>query len=104
MENPSNQLFDNLKGFKPDVGDAAEAALLKLFEHLGPEKTYALVVLGMIEQEDLARALGREPKTVCNWVASRSIPFVRLGNKNVFLVESMREWLRNKENRPRGRH
>jgi len=103
--NPKPEIFDNLKAPGLDIDDAVLAASLhKLFDHLGPEKTFALVVLGMVEQVDLAKALGRDEGTVRNWVAARAVPFVRLGNKNVFLVASMREWLRSKETKPVGSH
>ena len=59
---------------------------------------------GLMTREAVATALGVSPKTVHNWMARREIPFVMVGRKAMFLREGIREWLRKKEFKPRGRY
>ena len=53
--------------------------------------------LGLLSVEDLARALGKAPKTVRNMVARREIPFIRVGRGTLFRLESIEAWLVKKE-------
>lgn len=97
-------LFDKL-GF--DFSDVSEDKLVaamveQLVKLLGREKALNLLFFGILELDDTAALLGFEQKTIRNYVARREIPFVPLGRRNVFLRDSLREWLRSKEYRPRG--
>lgn len=56
--------------------------------------------LGLMTVEQLAAALDKAPQTIRNMVARREIPFVTLGNRTVFLRESVRKWLTEKEFNP----
>lgn len=59
---------------------------------------------GLMTRQEVAAALGVTPKAVHNWMARREIPFVMVGRKAMFLREGVKEWLRKKECKPRGRH
>lgn len=98
------EIFENLKGFGLGEGAAAAEAVKFLIAQLGPEKALRLLVLGVLELGDMARVLGCAEQTLRNEVAKRTVPFVRQGNRNVFLVDSWRELLRQKEFRPRGNY
>ena len=54
----------------------------------------------LMEIWEVARLLGKTPKTIKNIVARREIPFVRVGNKNMILRSSFEEWLKRKEFKP----
>jgi excisionase family DNA binding protein len=58
--------------------------------------------LGVMTIAEVAAILGRKPKTIQNWVARREIPFVILKGRTVFIRESVREWLREKETKSHG--
>ena len=51
----------------------------------------------LITVEELAVVLGLAPQTIRNWVAQRKLPFVKFGRRNLFLKESLRRWLNQKE-------
>lgn len=88
-----------------DLGQVAMAAALeKLVGFLTPERMMLLVIFGAVEIDDYARAFGKKPQTIRNLMARRELPFVPFGNKNLILVESVRELLRKKEIKPRGSH
>lgn len=50
--------------------------------------------------EELADAFGLAPQTIRNWVAKRSIPFVRVGGRSMFRKRSVEAWLDRKEFKP----
>jgi len=54
----------------------------------------------LLTVEELAESLRVAPQTIRNWVAARSIPFVRVGRKSMFLRESIVRWLQEKEQTP----
>ncbi len=56
--------------------------------------------IGLLTVEQLAGALGFAPKTLRNWVALREIPFVRIGRRTMFRIESIGTWLKRKESKP----
>ncbi|MBF0440691.1 MAG: helix-turn-helix domain-containing protein [Oligoflexales bacterium] len=56
--------------------------------------------LGLMSVEDLARELGKSPKTIRNWVSKRQIPFVDIGRSVRFMRESIEAWLKSKEKKP----
>lgn len=51
----------------------------------------------LLTVDQLADALGYAPKTIRNWVARRSIPFVKVGRRTMFRLESISAWLKKKE-------
>lgn len=56
--------------------------------------------IGLLSVEELAGELGLAPKTVRNYVARREIPFVRIGRRTMFRLESIEAWLDRKERKP----
>ena len=56
--------------------------------------------LGLLTVEELARALGKAPKTIRNWVARRTIPFVVVGRTTMFRKRAVEAWLERKERKP----
>jgi excisionase family DNA binding protein len=54
----------------------------------------------LITVEELAEAFGFAPQTIRNWVALRSIPFIRVGGKTRFRRGSIETWLERKESKP----
>jgi len=56
--------------------------------------------IDLVTIDQLADALGYSPKTIRNWVAGRKIPFVRLGRRTMFRLESIGAWLKKKEHKP----
>lgn len=97
------ELFENLTATGVDAS-VASAALTQLVQSIPPERLLGLILFGVIELDDAARALGFETQTIRNKIAKREIPFVCLGRRNVILLGSMREWLQNKETKPYGSH
>ena len=55
--------------------------------------------IGLVTVDQLADALGYAPKTIRNWVAKRKIPFVRIGRRTMFRLESISTWLTRKESK-----
>ena len=53
--------------------------------------------INLITIEELANYIGVSSKTVQNWVAPRSIPFLRIGRKTLFRRERIDSWLQTKE-------
>ena len=56
--------------------------------------------INLITIEELANYIGVSSKTVQNWVALRSIPFLRIGRKTLFRRERIDSWLQTKEFEP----
>ena len=56
--------------------------------------------IDLLSVEELAGALGLAPKTIRNYVARRSVPFVRIGRRTMFRLQSIEAWLEKKEKRP----
>ena len=54
----------------------------------------------LITIRELADYIGVSPKTVQNWVAYRTIPFVRVGGKTRFRRSRIETWLQTKEFEP----
>ena len=54
----------------------------------------------LITIKELADYIGVSPKTVQNWVAYRTIPFVRVGGKTRFRKTRIEAWLQTKEFEP----
>lgn len=50
--------------------------------------------------EEVADFLGKNPKTIKNWISMRTIPFVRNGNTNMILKDSFGAWLKRQEFTP----
>ncbi len=56
--------------------------------------------IDLLSVEELAGALGLAPKTIRNYVARRSVPFVRIGRRTMFRLRSIEAWLEKKEKKP----
>jgi len=56
--------------------------------------------IDLITIEELASNIGVSSKTVQNWVALRSIPFLRVGRRTLFRAEKIDLWLQTKEFEP----
>jgi predicted DNA-binding transcriptional regulator AlpA len=57
-----------------------------------------LVLDGFLRREDLARQLGVSPRTIDRWqVLREGPPRVSVGRTVLYNVESVREWLRSRE-------
>ena len=54
----------------------------------------------LITIEELAGCIGVSQKTIRNWVALRSIPFLRIGRKTFFCFEKLDKWFQTKEFEP----
>ena len=54
----------------------------------------------LITIEELADYIGVSQKTIRNWVAMRSIPFLRIGRKTFFYFEKLDKWFQTKEFEP----
>ncbi|MCZ0931646.1 MAG: helix-turn-helix domain-containing protein [Oligoflexia bacterium] len=54
----------------------------------------------LITIEELADYIGVSQKTIRNWVAMRSIPFLRIGRKTFFCFEKLDKWFQTKEFEP----
>ena len=54
----------------------------------------------LITIKELADYIGVSPKTVQNWVAYRTIPFMRIGRRTLFRKSRMEAWLQTKEFEP----
>ena len=54
----------------------------------------------LITIEELADYIGVSQKTIRNWVAMRSIPFLRIGRKTFFTTGKLCHWLQTKEFEP----
>ena len=50
----------------------------------------------LITIEELAGYIGVSQKTIRNWVAMRSIPFLRIGRKTFFYFEKIDKWFQTK--------
>ena len=75
-----------------DNGQAVESAREgKLFDNRR---------LDLFSVEELANELGYSPKTIQNWVAKRSIPFIPMGGKTLFEKQAVMAWLKRKEFKP----
>lgn len=77
----------------PAVADKGE----KLSDNLDPNDEF-----GLMTPEGLSVAFGYDAATIRNWVARREIPFIRLGRRTVFMRDSVRAWLLEKETKPLG--
>jgi len=53
--------------------------------------------IDLMTVEDLARLLGKAPKTIRNLVSRREIPFVPIGRRTYFRRKSIEAWLAKKE-------
>jgi hypothetical protein len=54
-----------------------------------------------IETKQLAKAVGRDERTIRNWCAEPDgLPFLKLGQRRLIHVPSAREWLLKKLRRP----
>ena len=61
------------------------------------------ILAGFVTKQELARALGRSPRTLDRWETRRiAPPRVVLGRTILYSVASVREWLQSREQR-RGR-
>ena len=54
----------------------------------------------LITIEELADYIGVSQKTIRNWVALRSIPFLRIGKKTFFIQSKICRWFQTKEFEP----
>ena len=54
----------------------------------------------LLSVEELASELGLAPKTIRNYVAMRIIPFLKVGRRTMFRLESIEAWLSRKERLP----
>ena len=54
----------------------------------------------LITIEELADYIGVSQKTIRNWVAMRSIPFLRIGRKTFFYFDKLDKWFQTKEFEP----
>ena len=54
----------------------------------------------LITIEELADYIGVSQKTIRNWVALRSIPFLRIGRKTFFIQNKICRWFQTKEFEP----
>ena len=54
----------------------------------------------LITIEELADYIGVSQKTIRNWVALRSIPFLRIGRKTFFYFDRLDKWFQTKEFEP----
>lgn len=58
----------------------------------------SLVLEGFLRREELAKQLGLSPRTIDRWQALREgPPRVHVGRTILYNVESVREWLRSRE-------
>jgi predicted DNA-binding transcriptional regulator AlpA len=63
-----------------------------------PPSTLKFVLDGFLRREELAQQLGLSPRTIDRWEALRKgPPRVCVGRTILYNVESVREWLRSKE-------
>jgi predicted DNA-binding transcriptional regulator AlpA len=58
----------------------------------------SIVLAGFLRRDELARQLGLSPRTIDRWEALREgPPRVHVGRTILYNVESVREWLRSRE-------
>jgi hypothetical protein len=65
------------------------------------ETTLPRILHGYIRREELAKEIGRSPRTIDRWhVMREGPPRCQIGRTIFYNVESVREWLRSREQRP----
>ena len=52
---------------------------------------------GLMTAKQVAELFGKAEKTIQNWASSGKLPCVKVGNRNMFLRQQIREWLSNQE-------
>ena len=62
-----------------------------------PPEDSGLLFDNLITVEELAVIFRLAPQTIRNWVAQGKLPYVKIGKRNMFLTESLQEWLNRKE-------
>lgn len=50
----------------------------------------------LVDRPELARRLGRSPKSIANWVSTQNLPYVRVKHKYMFLLPKVHEWAKHK--------
>ena len=98
----------HLKGWTNDISSlklkgAFNASLFKSSNikarSFGDKKSDAFFD-NLITIEELADYIGVSQKTIRNWVALRSIPFLRIGRKTFFIQNKICRWFQTKEFEP----
>ncbi len=58
------------------------------------------LTVDLLTIEQVAGLLGKRPQTIKNWIARRTFPYIRIGNKNWVRREGLEAWLKQKEFKP----
>ena len=100
----ANNPADNSKCLKSWTKELGQNKLKKsvcgVHRSFGQKKPQAVFFDNLISIEELADYIGVSQKTIRNWVALRSIPFLRIGRKTFFRYEKLNSWLQTKEFEP----
>ena len=83
-----------------DAGSANIAKNARIASRSSKNKKLDALFDNLITIEELADYIGVSQKTIRNWVAMRSIPFLRIGRKTFFYFEKLDKWFQTKEFEP----
>ena len=75
-------------------------AKIKIPNLKGKTSEKELLFDNLITIRELADYIGVSPKTIQNWVAYRTIPFLRIGKRTLFRKSRIEAWLQTKEFEP----
>ena len=67
-------------------------------------ETPTLQGYGLVSREELAKILGRNPRTLYRWeLLGTGPPITRLGVSPFYSLDSLKAWLKSREEKGRGR-
>lgn len=62
------------------------------------------ILEGYVSKADLAKHLGRNPRTLDRWErCGEGPPCTRVGSRKLYRIESVQKWLKDREARPAGK-
>ncbi|MCZ0933009.1 MAG: helix-turn-helix domain-containing protein [Oligoflexia bacterium] len=91
-----------LKSWTKEISSSKlkDAGSVRIASRSSDDKKLDAFFDNLIRIEELADYIGVSQKTIRNWVAMRSIPFLRIGRKTFFRYEKISGWLQTKEFEP----